>query len=55
MREAIEIVGALIVLALAWICIAEVFPQYEYFRDEQMVDEEEWRRVNINCETLPGL
>lgn len=46
MIKTFEILGALFLLALAWICIAEVFPQYEYFRDEQMADEEEWKEVN---------
>lgn len=41
MKEALEIFGALILLALAWICIAEVFPQYEYVDDKEEEEEEE--------------
>lgn len=43
MIRTLEILGALILLALIWICIAEVFPPPDIFRDEQLMDDEEWK------------
>lgn len=45
MKEAFELVGALVVLALAWICIAEVFPQYGYVETERE-EKEDWVAIH---------
>lgn len=40
MIRALELLGALTVLVLAWIGIAEVFPQYDYVETEKEEEKE---------------